>query len=105
MDEKHIRPSSFVLRRYMSGDTMKLGAHMSVAGGCYKALERGKDVGCTVVQLFSKNANQWGAKPIAPEDAELFMKTRDDLGYEAGDLVVHDSYLINLATPDDALWE
>src|SRR5438045_3984462 len=84
---------------------MKLGAHMSVAGGSYKALERGKDVGCTVVQLFSKNASQWAAKPIPPEDAELFKKTRDDLGYQACDLVVHDSYLINLASPDDALWE
>ncbi len=84
---------------------MKLGAHMSVAGGSYKALERGKDVGCTVVQLFSKNASQWAAKPIAPEDADLFKKTRDDLGYKACDLIVHDSYLINLASPDDTLWE
>src|SRR6478609_11157546 len=77
------------------GVPMKLGAHMSVAGGSHKALERGKDVGCTVVQIFSKNANQWAAKPISPEDAQLFMKTRDDLGYVAGDLIVHDSYLIN----------
>jgi deoxyribonuclease-4 len=84
---------------------MKLGAHMSAAGGCYKALERGKEAGCTVVQIFSKNANQWAAKPIAESDADLFIKTRDDSGYEACDLVVHDSYLINLASPDGALWE
>ena len=84
---------------------MKLGAHMSVAGGSYKALERGKDVGCTVVQIFSKNANQWAAKPITAEEAELFKSTRDEHGYTAADLVVHDSYLINLATPDDTLWE
>ena len=84
---------------------MKLGAHMSAAGGCHKALERGKDVGCTVVQIFSKNANQWAGKPLSPQDADLFMKTRDEAGYQACDLVVHDSYLINLATPDDALWE
>jgi deoxyribonuclease-4 len=78
---------------------------MSVAGGCHKAFERGKDVGCTVIQIFSKNANQWAAKPITTEDAELFIKTRDESGYQACDLVVHDSYLINLATPDDVLWE
>src|SRR3954465_15487066 len=87
------------------GEKMKLGAHMSVAGGSYKALQRGKDVGCTVVQIFSKNANQWAAKPISDEDADLFKKTRDDFGYQACDLIVHDSYLINLATPDDTLWE
>src|SRR4051812_30552498 len=84
---------------------MKLGAHMSVAGGSHKALERGKSVGCTVVQLFSKNANQWASKPISPEDAELFRKTREEVGYAASDIVVHDSYLINLASPDDTLWE
>ena len=84
---------------------MKLGAHMSVAGGSYKALERGKEVGCAVVQVFTKNANQWAAKPITAEEAELFKSTRDEHGYTAADLVVHDSYLINLATPDDTLWE
>jgi deoxyribonuclease IV len=84
---------------------MKLGAHMSVAGGHYNALTRGKDIGCTAVQLFSKNANQWAAKPISPEDAERFKTTREQCAYEQGDLLVHDSYLINLATPDDTLWE
>jgi deoxyribonuclease IV len=68
-------------------------------------LERGKEVGCTAVQLFSKNASQWAAKSITPEDADLFKKTRDEMEYTASDLVVHDSYLINLASPDDALWE
>jgi deoxyribonuclease-4 len=78
---------------------------MSVAGGAYKALERGKELGCTVVQVFTKNANQWAAKPIADGDAQLFQTTRDGCGYTCDDLVAHDSYLINLGTPDDALWE
>jgi deoxyribonuclease-4 len=78
---------------------------MSVAGGTYKALERGKELGCTVVQVFTKNANQWAAKPIADGDAQLFQTTRDTCGYTCDDLVAHDSYLINLGTPDDALWE
>ena len=84
---------------------MKLGAHMSVAGGCHNALLRGKELGCTAVQLFSKNANQWNSKPIEPESAALFKSTREECGYEPTDLMVHDSYLINLATPDDVLWE
>lgn len=84
---------------------LKLGAHMSVAGGTYKALHRGKEVGCTVVQVFTKNASQWAAKPISAEDADLFKSTCEATGYLSADLVAHDSYLINLATPDDTLWE
>ena len=84
---------------------LKLGAHMSVAGGTYKALQRGKEIGCTVVQVFTKNANQWAAKPISDEDAALFKSTCEETGYLPVDLVAHNSYLINLATPDDTLWE
>lgn len=84
---------------------VKVGAHMSIAGGAHKALQRGKDVGCTVVQVFTKNASQWAAKPISAEDAALFKFACEETGYQSCDLVAHDSYLINLATPDDALWE
>ncbi len=79
-----------------------LGAHMSIAGGYYKAVERAAEAGCQVLQLFSKNNNQWQSKPISPEAASLF---RDAL--EASNIthpLVHDSYLINLASPDPALW-
>jgi deoxyribonuclease IV len=84
---------------------LKLGAHMSIAGGYYKALDRGCGIGCTVVQLFSKNASQWAAKPIGEAEVALFSEALGKAGYQAGDLVVHDSYLINLATPNDELWE
>jgi deoxyribonuclease-4 len=78
---------------------------MSTAGGYYRALERGSEIGCTAVQLFTKNANQWAGKAISPEDVSLFGGALDKAGYVADDLIAHDSYLINLATPDDALWE
>lgn len=84
---------------------MKLGAHISIAGGYQNALTRGKDIGCTVVQLFSKNASQWAAKPISADEAKLFGDTREQCCFNSSDLVIHDSYLINLATPDDTLWE
>ncbi|MBF6613749.1 MAG: deoxyribonuclease IV [Chloroflexi bacterium] len=84
---------------------MKLGAHMSAAGGYYKALERAEEIGCTAVQLFSKNANQWAAKPISEGEADLFKRTREQSCLDASALIVHDSYLINLASPDDLLWE
>jgi deoxyribonuclease-4 len=84
---------------------MKLGAHMSVAGGPQNALTRGKEIGCTAIQIFTKNANQWNAKPIEPEVADLFKHTCQETAFEPDDLLAHDSYLINLATPDDTLWE
>jgi deoxyribonuclease IV len=62
-------------------------------------------VGCDAVQLFTKNASQWKAKPLLPEDVARFQATLADTGYSPDALVVHDSYLINLATPDDVLWE
>ena len=45
------------------------------------------------------------AKPISEEDAGLFRTTREGISYQPADLIAHDSYLINLATPDDVLWE
>ncbi len=84
---------------------LKLGAHMSAAGGCYRAIERGSQIGCTAVQLFTKNASQWAAKPIGTDDAQLFQQCMEKAEYLSADIIAHDSYLINLATPDDILWE
>jgi deoxyribonuclease-4 len=80
-----------------------LGAHMSIAGGHALAIDRATTFEMTACQIFTKNANQWNAKPILPEAAEGF-RTRlseSDIEY----IVAHDSYLINLASPDDTLWE
>src|SRR5262249_741765 len=79
-----------------------LGAHMSIAGGLHKALEIAVDHGCGTVQLFTKTANQWKAKDLTDEDVALFRKTlrRSKLKYPTA----HDSYLINLASPDQALY-
>jgi deoxyribonuclease IV len=80
-----------------------LGAHMSIAGGHAMAIDRATTFEMTACQIFTKNANQWNAKPIAPEAAEGF---RARLGESAVEFVVaHDSYLINLASPDEALRE
>ena len=88
----------------MTADLL-LGAHMSIAGGLDKAITRGEGVGCTALQLFTKSANQWRAKPIAADDAARFAAAlaASPIGPEA--VVVHDSYLINLGSPDDAKWE
>ena len=45
-------------------NTLLLGAHMSIAGGFDKAIERGESIGCTTIQIFTKSNRQWSAKPI-----------------------------------------
>jgi deoxyribonuclease-4 len=80
-----------------------LGAHMSAAGGCYRAVEIAKECGCDCVQLFSKNNNQWRAKELTEDDCTKFRDTLAKL--QIAHPIVHDSYLINLAAPDDELWK
>lgn len=80
-----------------------LGAHMSIAGGHALAIDRATAFEMTACQIFTKNANQWNAKPIAAEAAEGFQARLADS--DIAFVVAHDSYLINLGTPDDVLWE
>lgn len=75
---------------------------MSIAGGCYKAIDSGQQVGCQCVQLFTKNNNQWRAKDLTADDVERFQQALSRHGIEH--TLVHDSYLINLASPDEELW-
>jgi deoxyribonuclease-4 len=77
------------------------GAHMSVAGGCHQALLAAQAHGCATVQLFTKNANQWNAKPLTAEEVAIFHQTLRDTGLRLP--TAHDSYLINLASPNAAL--
>jgi len=80
-----------------------LGAHMSIAGGYYKAVEAAAKFEMDVVQLFTKNNNQWKAKPISQAEIDEFRAALKTTGVQLP--VAHDSYLINLASPDDALWQ
>lgn len=80
-----------------------LGAHMSISGGYYKAVAAAAELGMDCVQLFTKNNNQWNAKPITPSEIEDFRSTLKQTGLQAP--VAHDSYLINLASPKPELWQ
>lgn len=82
---------------------MPLGAHMSIAGGVGNAFVRGESVGCECMQIFTKSSNQWKARPLAEEDIKGFNKNRKDTG--VWPVVAHNSYLINLASPDKELYE
>ncbi len=81
---------------------MKLGAHMSIAGGFEKAIERGLGVGCQTIQIFSKSNNQWDAPPITEEQAERFKRAARESGI--GPVFVHTAYLINVGSPEKAIW-
>jgi deoxyribonuclease IV len=78
------------------------GAHMSVAGGCHNALLIAQAHQCDSVQLFTKNANQWKAPELTEEDVQTFRRTLRKTRLRFA--TAHDSYLINLGTPDDVLY-
>jgi deoxyribonuclease-4 len=75
---------------------MRIGAHMSVAGGVSKAVERAAVHGCEALQIFSKNANQWVGKPLDDAEIRAFRRRTAETGIAP--VVAHASYLINLAT-------
>jgi len=80
-----------------------LGAHMSIAGGYYKAAEAAARLGMQTVQIFTKNNNQWKAKPLADDEVARFRDAVEQAGLEKP--CAHDSYLINLASPNEELWQ
>ncbi len=85
----------------LTPDQLLLGAHISIAGGTHEAPARAKAVGATVMQIFTKMANRWAERACADDECRAF---RDALALtNVRVLAAHDSYLINLASPDDAL--
>jgi deoxyribonuclease-4 len=84
-----------------SAEKLLLGAHVSVAGGLATAFERAALLRCTAMQIFVKNANQWQGKVLEEEDVAAFAAAR--AGSSVGAIFAHASYLINLASADDAL--
>lgn len=74
-----------------------LGAHMSIAGGLHLAIGRAVAVGCGVLQIFTRNSNQWRGKPLGDADCSLFREKFAASGLR--EAVSHDIYLINLAAP------
>lgn len=78
-----------------------IGPHVSIAGGIEKAFARAAAVGATAMQIFTGNASRWQAKPLTPAAIAAFKLARSTsiISYVA----VHDSYLINLASPDAVL--
>jgi deoxyribonuclease-4 len=82
---------------------LEIGAHLSISGGCDLAIGRAEALAITSLQIFTKNASQWNAKPLDPGVIERFALERERTGLRH--LVAHDSYLINVASPADETWE
>jgi deoxyribonuclease IV len=82
---------------------MRIGAHMSVAGGLPKAVDRAVAHGCEALQIFAKNANQWRGRPLDDEEVRAFRMRVEAAGIRP--VVSHASYLINLATASPPLLE
>ena len=78
----------------------RLGAHMSVAGGFVRALDRAEATGCEALQIFTKNSNRWRGHPNSDNEVTEFRERVMRAGLP---VVSHASYLINLATPDATL--
>lgn len=80
---------------------LRIGAHMSVAGGVSKAVDRAVAHGCEALQIFTKNASRWRAKPLDRAEVTRFRRRIDETDIRP--VVSHASYLINLATTIPAL--
>ena len=83
------------------GKPLLLGAHVSTAGGVSRAPARGAAIGATAIQIFTKTPSQWREPMIAPDEANAFRAALRASAIRA--VVSHDSYLINVASPDPHL--
>ena len=81
---------------------MLLGAHMSVSGGLSSAFERANSIGINTMQVFTKNQNRWEQKPASPDEIARWFAAQQTTGISP--VVSHAAYLINMGSPDEALW-
>lgn len=80
---------------------MRLGKHVSIAGGIDKALDRAVKIGCNAVQIFVSNPRSWRAKALDASIVKNFITGRQELDIDP--VVVHAIYLINIASPKEEL--
>src|SRR6266566_3117514 len=79
----------------------RLGAHMSIAGGLPLAIARAHAHRCDALQIFTKNASQWRARPLPDAEIAAFTQAARETGIQP--IVSHASYLINIATTNPVI--
>lgn len=85
------------------GNAPPLGVHLSIAGGISLAIGRARELGINAFQCFGGNPRGWAQKPLTEEEAARFREARGEAGLWP--IVIHTSYLINLSSPDEALFK
>jgi deoxyribonuclease-4 len=79
----------------------RLGAHLSIAGGLPRAVDRAEASGCQALQIFTKSVGQWRARPLPPDEIALFRARVKETGIRP--VIAHNSYLINVAAASPPL--
>ncbi len=74
---------------------------MSISGGRYLALVRGKELGCEAIQVFIRNVRSWSSKPLEKKEIDDFLEKKEELKKKIWPIITHNSYLINLASLDE----
>jgi deoxyribonuclease-4 len=82
---------------------MRIGFHVSISGGFSLAVQRAYELGCSTMQIFSRNPRGWTVKPLDREDIAEFKRLREQ--FDIGPVFVHTNYLINLASPRPDLYQ
>jgi deoxyribonuclease-4 len=81
------------------------GAHVSSSGGIHTTLDRAEAMGADAVQLFTQSPRTWRATNHDPANFDRFKERRAELAIASGGVVAHALYLVNLAAPDDTIYE
>lgn len=97
-------PKPLVAKGSPGAESVRLGAHMSIAGGMTQAVVRALAVESSALQVFVKNSNRWEGRLIPDDEALAFRQAAEAAGL-ARHTIAHASYLPNLASPDDTLWK
>jgi hypothetical protein len=92
---------SSIMRQKQKPRRPLLGAHMSIAGGVGNALLLGAKVQCEAIQIFTKSSRQWACKPYTEEEIAQYRENQKTTGIKK--VIAHDSYLLNLGSPDVVL--
>jgi deoxyribonuclease IV len=78
-----------------------IGAHVSTGGGVENAPQNAEDIGAKAFALFTRNQRQWVSKPLSAENVSKFKDACQTLGFDPYHILPHDSYLINLGSPEE----
>jgi len=85
--------------------TMRMGFHVSIAGGISNSVGKAKNIGCTAFQIFSRNPRGWMAKALDPTDVELYRSKLDASGIDRDAVTMHMPYLPNLSGPEGEFYK